>query len=77
MANRNTLHKSQLPAFKEWLSQTGWELLLPKGDWEAVRAKKGNRLLLVYDRIAGDHLTVDDIFTGVVRAFINSRRERE
>lgn len=72
--SRNTLHRSQLASFRDWLETDGWEIEQVKGDYKVLRARKGKRLLLVYDRIGGDHLSYADTFEGVIRAFLNSRK---
>lgn len=45
MANRHTLHKNKLKAFKDWLISDGWEIEDTKGFYEILRAKKGKRVL--------------------------------
>ena len=56
MSNRNTLHKSKLVDFKNWLIKNGWILEDCKGDYEVVRARKNNKLLLIYDNHRSAHL---------------------
>ncbi|WP_028562296.1 hypothetical protein [Paenibacillus pinihumi] len=73
MANRNTLHRSKLDGFKRWLEQDGWDLQPAKGDYEVLRARKGRRLLLVYDRHEGNHLSVADANMGVVRSYLRDK----
>ncbi|GIO84557.1 hypothetical protein J25TS5_14890 [Paenibacillus faecis] len=70
--SRNTLHKSKIVSFRNWLEAEGWEMEQTKGDYEVLRARKNKRLLLIYDRNGGDHLSYADTYEGVVRAFLKS-----
>lgn len=72
---RATLHRSHLEEFKAWLERDGWTLSPTLRDWEVVRALKGKRLFLAFDRSKGDHFTVQDSMLGVVAAFLNDRRK--
>ncbi|MEK3718934.1 hypothetical protein [Paenibacillus sp. FSL R7-0333] len=72
--SRNTLHRSKIQEFREWLAEDGWSLEPTKGAYEVLRARKGKRLLLIYDRHEGDHLSYADKFAGIVQAFIKARK---
>lgn len=72
--SRNTLHRSKIQEFREWLVGDGWSLEPTKGAYEELRARKGKRLLLIYDRHEGDHLSYADKFGGIVQAFIKARK---
>ena len=74
---RNTLHRSKMNDFREWLKLDGWNIEKTKGDYEELRARKGKRLLLIYDRHEGDHYSYADSFHGIVMAFIRSRKNNE
>lgn len=81
MANRNTLSVNQLEAFKAWLIAYGWQVKVPKGDYEVLRAFRECKKypLIVYKRFDTNggkelvHYTVLDRDMEVVRAFLRSR----
>jgi hypothetical protein len=73
--SRNTLHRSKLDDFREWLKGDGWEMEKTKGDFEVLRARKGKRLLLIYDRHGGDHYSYADTFGGIIRAFLKANKQ--
>lgn len=83
MANRHTLSVNKLPDFKSWLSDNGWQIHETKGVWEVLRAtKKGRkRPLILYQRAWNDngtelvHLSVLDRDMGIVRGYLQSRRQ--
>ena len=75
MATRNLLHQSKLGDFTEWLVLDGWKIHPSKGLYEVLRAKKHDRLLIVYRKAdAKEHYSVMDKDCGVVRAFLRSMR---
>lgn len=74
VANRNTLHKSKAEAFKAWLESDGWTLEAPVGAYEAIRARKDDRLALFYENGRNEHLSYDERLDGVVRAFLRKRK---
>lgn len=41
MANRNTLHVSEINDFRDWLEADGWVILPCKGYYEVLRAIEG------------------------------------
>lgn len=61
MANRNTLHRSKLPEFEQWLRDKGFQLRKPKGHYEVLRwvGRPGRPMPIVFDRHKGDHLTLN------------------
>ena len=83
MANRHTLHTRRLDDFKRWLRLDGWSIEEPKGDFEALRARKPGRKtpLIVYARLGNagggtlTHLTVMDRDEGVLRAYLKHSRQ--
>lgn len=80
MADRCTLHKDKLEAFKEWLAKDGWTLQEPKGIYEVLRARKPDRKnpLIIYARAdAKMHLSIADKDYGVFKAFISSTKNRQ
>lgn len=77
MANRALLHRNKIEDFKGWLQADGWQIEEPKGIYEVVRARKGDRKpLIVYtrDNKGNEHITVQSRDEGVVRAYIRDRR---
>lgn len=72
--SRNTLHKNKEQEFKTWLVDEGWSLEPTKGDYEVIRARKGQILVLIYSNHESDHLSYSEKFNGIVRKFINSRK---
>lgn len=78
MANRNTLSVMKLDDFRSWLVADGWQIQVPRGFYEVLRATKEGRKhpLIVYwrhDTNGGKelvHYTVLDRDMGVVRAFL-------
>ena len=73
MANRHTLHISQLADFKKWLEKDGWKIEEPKGIWEVLRARKQGRknpLIVFQKKDAKEHLSIMDRDSGVVGAFL-------
>lgn len=83
MANRHTLHKSDLSLFKSWLELDGWTILPNKDFYEVIRAKKiiknRERLFIVYRRLdkKSQHFSITDANIGIVRAFYKWKKERE
>ena len=76
MANRHTLHKNKLTAFKDWLISDGWEIKDTKGFYEVLRAKKGKRVLIVYERFdMKEHYSLADRDCPIVRQFLRQRKE--
>lgn len=75
MAERGTLHKNKLEDFKVWLECTGWTLELCKGYYEVIRARKGKRLVLIFDNNNTAHLSYAPTAHDVVMSFIRSRKE--
>lgn len=77
MANRHTLHKSKLTAFGDWLISDGWKIEDTNGFYEVLRAKKGKRVLIVYERIdMKEHYSLADRDCPIVRKFLNRERNR-
>lgn len=75
MANRNTLHKTKLGDFTEWLIQDGWTIQQPKGFYEVLRAKKGKRTMLVFSKLeAKEHYTIPDNCMGTFIAYLKSKK---
>ena len=77
MANRALLHRKIIEDFKEWLQADGWQIEEPKGIYEVVWARKGDRKpLIAYtrDNKGNEHITVQSRDEGVVRAYIRDRR---
>ena len=72
MANRCLLHKNKLEVFKEWLVQDGWVIEAPKDYYEALRAKRGNELVLLFSGKSLEHYSVRNEHVKVVRRFIRS-----
>lgn len=71
MAVRNLLHKSKLNAFEAWLNSKGYETAEPKSYWEVLRAKKGNRTVIVYRKAnATEHYTLMDRDYHMYRQFL-------
>ena len=85
MANRNTLSVKQLEKFKAYLVAYGWQIQVPRGFYEVLRATKEGRQhpLIVYwrhDTNGGKelvHYTVLDRDMGVVRAFLKKKYTEE
>lgn len=76
MAERGTLHKNKLVEFKQWLVEDGWTLELTKGEYERVRARKGKKLLQIYDNAHSAHLSYSDSHFGVVNAFLRRKKHK-
>lgn len=78
MADRCLLAISKLNDFKDWLKEDGWVVVEPKGNYEVVRAKKGKRWLIIFQRsLAEVHATVMDKDAPLIRTYITSRRNHE
>jgi hypothetical protein len=81
MANRNTLSVMKLADFRSWLVADGWQIQVPHGFYEVLRATKEGRKhpLIVYCRHNTNggkelvHYTVLDRDMGVVRAFLKKK----
>ena len=81
MANRNTLAVTRIEDFKSWLVADGWQIQVPHGYYEVLRATKEGRKnpLIIYwrhDTNGGKkivHFTVADRDMGVVRAFLKKK----
>ena len=85
MANRNTLSVMKLDDFRSWLVADGWQIQVPIGFYEVLRATKEGRKhpLIVYRRHDTNgskklvHYTVLDRDMGVVRAFLKKKFTEE
>ena len=73
MANRHTLHINHLPKFKLWLQNQGWTLLpLSNNEYEVLRAKRDNRVLVIYKKMnAKEHLSYMDKDRRLIRRFLD------
>ncbi len=75
MASRNLLAMSQSKDFKKWLLRDGWILEKPIGTWERIRARKGKRIFIAYQRSgAKTHYSTSDKDAGVVHAYLKFKR---
>ena len=76
MAVRELLHKSKLARFSGWLTDQGWTIQEPKGEYEVLRATKPKQdTLIIWSRMeAKEHLSVPDKWVPTVRKFIKSDR---
>ena len=75
MGTRNLLHINQLNSFTNWLKKDGWEIYAPKGMYEALRAKKEKRWIIVYRRAnPREHLSLRDKDCDIVRQFLKSAK---
>lgn len=75
MASRNLLAMSQSKDFKKWLALDGWTLEKPIGIWERIRARKGKRVFIAYQRAgAKTHYSTSDKDAGVVHAYLKYKR---
>lgn len=78
MANRHTLHKSKLTTFRDWLISDGWKIEDTKGFYEVLRAKKGKRVLIVYERFdMKEHYSLADRDCPIVRQFLRVGKDAE
>lgn len=75
--SRAMLHRNDLSAINRWLKLDGWKVSDPKGYWEVIRAKKGKRWFIAYDRDRGDHFTVQGDMMRVVSDFLRWKKEGE
>jgi len=77
MRNRSQLHRTKIDEFREWLTAKGYELLEPKGDYEVMRwrGNDGKPMPIVFDRLQGDHFTVNETASGYVKTWLKERRK--
>jgi len=75
MAVRSLLHRSDLNDFAEWAVKNGFTEHPPKGVYEALRIKKMNRWIIIYDRHRGDHFTVMDKDHNIIRAYYHAKKK--
>lgn len=73
MATRCLLHRLKLDDFKKWAIEYGWSAYKTKGEYEALRMKKENKWLIIYDRDRGDHFSVRDEDSSIIKKFIHQR----
>ena len=77
--SRCTLHKSKLGDFTQWLLARGWNVEVPKGDYEVLRMRLANdykTILLVYDRNnAKEHYTTFGVGDRMMRKWLRERNE--
>lgn len=77
MATRSLLHIKHKDEFIEWLKKDGFTIEEPKGEYEVIRARKGKRILLVYERLEmKEHFTVRGCDMKIVGAFFKERNMR-
>lgn len=75
MATRNLLHKIHLEEFREWLIKTGYQIHETKGFYEVLRASKGSKRLIVYQKSdAKEHLSVRDVDYMTIDRFLRWRK---
>lgn len=71
MAERGILHQSKLRNLSIWLTDDGWKLEQPKGQYEVLRATKEKRTFLVYAKAdAKEHYTIPDNCISVFMAYL-------
>ena len=76
MANRNTLHKNKLDAFKGFLDSEGIAYRPGKGDYQELQIlTKKFGWQCVFNRLdMPEHFTIQDKLYPLVRRFIDSER---
>ena len=78
MATRNLLHLRHIDEFKKWLESEGWVVHPTKGIYEAIRAKKDSKWIIVYQKDgAKEHFSVRDADNWIVRKFYRVRRAED
>lgn len=76
MATRNLLAINKLDDFKDWLIGGGWTIEPAKNRFEALRASKDSKKLIVFKKLeAKQHLSVRDSDCWIVRAYLKDRRK--
>lgn len=82
MKNRTTVRHGMLTDLKQYLTQSGWKLEAPVGEYEVLRARKAGypRPLLIhnrdFDRNGGCGYSIDERDIKVYRGWQKSRRKR-
>lgn len=73
---RNTLHKSKLEAFKQWLVEHNIDTRPGKGDWQVLQVKTLNAgWQCVFERIdMKEHFSVNNKLLPLVKRFINDKK---
>ena len=79
MADRHTLHFSQLLEFKNWLIKNGWEIKpLSKSGYEVLRAVKEKQWIIVYKKEdAKEHFSLTDNGRRYVGLWLNELKIRK
>lgn len=74
--SRNLLHKSKLPAFRDWLTEQGIQHRPPRGDYEVLQVRlKSGAWHCVFDRHdSPEHYTVAKPLEQTVCCFIVDTR---
>lgn len=74
MANRHTLHKTKLEAFKAWLDMQGIGYRPGKGDWQVLQVLTNKGWQVIFSRLdMPEHFTVGDDLMPLVRRFLESK----
>ncbi len=78
MANRRTLHKTQLEEFKRYLEGRGIAYRKGKGSYQALQVMTlNNGWQCVYERNdMKEHFTIQDKLESIVIGFYSEKRER-
>ena len=62
--------EKKLPAFKDWLTARGAEVLAPTNEWEVIRFRAGHAIAIVYRKATGQ-LTYDGVARAALNAFVS------
>ena len=73
---RNTLHKSRLDAFKQWLLENNIATRPGKGDWQVLQVQtQGAGWQCIFERVnMAEHLSVNEKLLPLVRQFISETK---
>lgn len=76
MANRCTLHISQIGSFESFLKQKGFHREPEKDVYEILRMSDGERKVIIYKKAnAKEHLSVKDKDNDLLSEFLKSKRK--
>lgn len=72
--SRNTLHKKNSDQFVAWMLSKGFVRQKAIGCYESIRLKRGKELFIAYERLSGDHHTVQAPYDQYVRDWLRSKK---
>lgn len=77
MAVRGRVHINELQRLRGWLISQRWKIEESTAQFEVLRARRGNELLLGYLRVSSNHISFADRCWPVIEAYEKARAKKK